>query len=78
MSAARIAALTDIRVRAIEQAPNEKPAMPARARQSGTPALRSITNVGMTGNSSQRRAPKRSADIKLVRHCIANQSTAQK
>ena len=78
MSAARIVALTDIRLRAIDRAPHEKIAMPARARQSGTPALRSITDVGTAENSSQRRAPKRSADINLVRHDIASQSTAQK
>ena len=78
MSAARIVALTDIRVCAIDQAPNEKPEMPARARQSGTPALRSITDVGMADTGSQQRAPKLRADINLVRHRIANQSTAQK
>jgi pilus assembly protein CpaB len=76
MSAARIVALTDIRVRAIGQAPNEKPEM--RARQSGTPALRSIADVGMAGNGSAQRAPKRSTDINLVRYGIASQSTAQK
>ena len=78
MSAARTVALTDIRVRAIDQAPNEKTTMPARARQSGTPALRSITDVSMAVNGSQQRTPKQSADINLVRHGIASQSTAQK
>jgi len=78
MNAARTVALTDIRVRAIDQAPNEKPAMPVRARQSGAPALRRVTDFGMAENGSQQRAPKRSADINLVRDSIASQSTAQK
>jgi len=78
MSAARFVALTDIRVRAIDRAPNEKNEMRDRDRQSGTPALRSITDVSMVENGSARRAPKRSADINMVRHGIASQSTAQK
>jgi hypothetical protein len=56
MSTAPIAALIDVRVRAIDLAPQEKIKMCAR---------RSL-------------APRRRADINMVRDGIANQSTAQK
>jgi len=39
MNAARMAVLTDIRVRAIDRVPDEKTEMRARVRQRGTPAL---------------------------------------
>jgi hypothetical protein len=78
MSAAPIVALPDIRVRAIDQASHEKPEMRARACQRGTPALHDITCVSMVENNSAQRAPKRSADISMVRYGIASQSTAQK
>jgi pilus assembly protein CpaB len=78
MSAAPFAALIDIRVRAIDQVPTEKTKMRARARQSGTPALRSVTDVSMVENGPAQHAPQRSADINMVRYGIASQSTAQK
>ena len=78
MSAAPIVALTDIRVRAIDQASHEKPEMRVRACQRGTPALCGITGVSMVENGLAQRAPKRSADISMVRYGIASQSTAQK
>jgi len=56
MSTAPIAALIDVRTRAIGQAPQEKNEMRAR---------RSL-------------APRRSADINMVRDGIASQVTAQK
>ena len=78
MSAAPIVALTDIRVRATGQASHKKNEMCTRACPRGTPALRGITEIGLAGNGSVRRAQKRSADISMVRYGIANQSTAQK
>jgi hypothetical protein len=78
MSAAPIVALTDIRVRAIDQVSHEKPEMRVRACPRGTPALRCITGVSMVENGSAQCAPKRSADISMVRYGIASQSTAQK
>jgi hypothetical protein len=76
MSAARIVALTDIRVRAIDQAPTEKTSM--RARHSGAAPLRSITEINTVENRSAKPAPRWSADITTVRNGIASQSTAQK
>ena len=78
MSAAPIVALTDIRVRATGKASHKKNEMRARACPRGTPAPRGITGVGVGGNGSTQRAPKRSADISMVRYGIASQSTAQK
>jgi hypothetical protein len=62
MNAARIVALTDIRIRAIDQASRKKSEMRARARACpcGTPALRS------------------NSKINVARYRNANQSTAQK
>ena len=78
MSAAPIVALTDIRVRATGQASHKKNEIRARACPRGTPGLCGITEIGVAGNGSAQRAPKRSADISMVRYGIANQSTAQK
>jgi hypothetical protein len=70
MSAAPIAALIDIRVRAIDQAPNEKNKMRARARKGGTPTLRSVTDVNMVedGPDTTRSAAERRHQHGSLRH----------
>ena len=47
MSAAAIVALTDVRIRAIDQASHKQSEMRAHACPRGTPALRSITNINL-------------------------------
>jgi hypothetical protein len=65
MSAAPIV-LTDLRIRAIDQAPHQKIELPARACLSGR------------WRCAAQRPPKRSAGFNVVRGGIANRSTAQK
>ena len=54
MSAAPIVALTDARIRAIDQASRKKSEMRARACPGGTSALRSITKFNQLGSLPQR------------------------
>ena len=54
MSAAPIVALTDVRIRAIDQASRKKSAMRVRACPRGTPALRSISSINQLGSLPHR------------------------